>query len=681
MAEVLEGCWTTGTWTVYQGPQEAWAEPPSPLISREPQSAGEQRTCERCVMAVSLSSSNLLLLLVSSLDWLSAPGSAFLMDHASAPAPLEPHFTECTSRNRETFRCRWSPGRFHNLSAPGALRVFYMRKQLPFISPTSEWKECPQYIYENKECFFGVNHTTSWLTYCVQLRGQNNVTYYNEDDCFTVEGIVRPDPPVSLNWTLLKMSPSGLSYDVKVTWNHPPSADVKVGWMHLEYELQYQERNATSWEALDIQTDTQQTIYGLQAGTEYEVHIRCRMFAYTKFGEFSDSIFIQMPGGAVLPITLIVVFGIVGILILILLIVVSQQHRVMMILLPPIPAPKIKGIDSELLKKGKLDELNFIMSGEGMGGLPTYAPDFYRDEPWVEFIEVDAEYPEGGEKEEGQSSDTQRLLGLPQPSVHMNRTCSSPAGFADGDSGPASSYDPDVPNQDTLMLVAALLPGQPEDGEAPAGAAERSPPPERGEAPAVHVQATGPQTWVNTDFYAQVSNVMPSGGVVLSPGQQLRIQEASSATQREAQKKGAEREDAEEAEGKEHQELQFQLLVVDAEGGGYTSESSARQMGAPPGAHAAGEGPGAARPHPHGGPAATAGEHPSPYILPDSPPPPAFAPVADYTVIQEVDSKHSVLVDPPPHQPPPCLPQHPAKTLPALPVGYVTPDLLGNLAP
>lgn len=43
-----------------------------------------------------------------------------------------------------------------------------------------------------------------------------------------------------------------------------------------------------------MQPHTQQTIYGLHKGKEYEVHIRCRMHAFIKFGEFSDSIFIQV---------------------------------------------------------------------------------------------------------------------------------------------------------------------------------------------------------------------------------------------------------------------------------------------------------------------------------------------------------------------------------------------------
>lgn len=49
-----------------------------------------------------------------------------------------------------------------------------------------------------------------------------------------------------------------------------------------------------SVQQLEIQPLTQQTIYGLQIGKEYEVHIRCKMRAFVKFGEFSESIYIQV---------------------------------------------------------------------------------------------------------------------------------------------------------------------------------------------------------------------------------------------------------------------------------------------------------------------------------------------------------------------------------------------------
>lgn len=45
---------------------------------------------------------------------------------------------------------------------------------------------------------------------------------------------------------------------------------------------------------MEVQRHTHQTIYGLTIGKEYEVHIRCRMQAFQKFGQFSDSIFIEV---------------------------------------------------------------------------------------------------------------------------------------------------------------------------------------------------------------------------------------------------------------------------------------------------------------------------------------------------------------------------------------------------
>lgn len=560
-------------------------------------------------------------------------------------------------------RCWWSPGAFQNLSYPEDLRVFYLQRRPSY----NEWKECPHYDYQIQECFFDANHTSPWATYCLKLL-VHNVTYINEYDCFTLEIIVRPDPPLALNWTLLTTSPSGLRYDVLVSWEPPPSADVTTGWMRLEYQLLYRELNSTQWTALEIGMSRSQTIYGLIVEQEYEVHVHSRMKDFTHFGEFSTSLFIEVMStgeeGTSFPVMLVLIFGISGTLIIIMVIVVSQHHRLMMILLPPVPAPKIKGIDSELLKKGKLEELNLILGAGAMGGLPPLSPDFYQDEPWVEFIEVETEGANTGEKGENQGSDTQRLLSLPQHVGHhthignSNSVC-----FPDDDSGRASCYDSDHPDQDPLIPMATLLPGQPED---------RHPSADRGLI--INTQTIPPQTWVNTDFYAQVSNVMPSGGVVLSPGQQPKTQEH----QKDC-KKGSENEICEEIA----EDLSFQLVVVDPE----TSEDTQKQNTTPPVSPVSNEGyhtipllPVEPKP---------TDEQQSPYIVPpESPQSPQspqsliFSPVADYTVVQEVDSQHMLLNPPPQQHAPPssCESQHPLKSLPAMPVDYISPDLFGNLS-
>lgn len=607
----------------------------------------------RSIMAVASKPRTLLLVVFV----LFSPGCSFLADWSdtASSAPLVPHFTECISREMTTFQCWWSPGSFQNLSSPEDLRIFYIKK-IP--SSSSEWIECPHYL--NQECFFDSKHTSVWSVYCLKLL-VHNVTYINEDDCFTLENIVRPDPPISLNWSLLATSPSGRSYDIEVNWDSPPSADVRVGWMRIEYELQYRELNSTNWKVLETQHECKQTIYGLRVGQEYEVRMRSRMIGFSHFGEFSTSMFIEIEGngdeGTGFPVMLALIFGISGIVVIIMFIVVSQHHRLMMILLPPVPAPKIKGIDSELLKKGKLEELNFILGGGGMGGLPPHSQDLYQDEPWVEFIEVESEGADTGEKEESQASDTQRLLSLPQPvGHHMHSGKSNTVCFPDDDSGRASCYDSNHPDQDPLIPMATLLPGQPEDRE-----------PSADQGVIINTQTTAPQTWVNTDFYAQVSNVMPSGGVVLSPSQQLRVQD-----HQDDAKKGTKNASCED----DTEDLHFQLVVVDSESAGDT------QNAAPPVSPVPNEGY-------HTIPLQTAEPKPaeelqSPYILPpESPRSPMFIPVADYTVVQEVDNQRSLLLNPPPQQqapPPSCTSQHPLKSLPAMPVDYISPDLFGSLS-
>nr|ADC35574.1 growth hormone receptor type 1b [Cyprinus carpio] len=603
-------------------------------------------------MAYSLSLGLLYLGLLCGNRLVSARGSELF----TADPSRGPHFTGCRSREQETFRCWWSAGTFQNLTEPGALRVFYQTK-----NALSEWQECPDYTrtVEN-ECYFNKTYTRIWTSYCVQLRSvPQNITY--DEACFTVENIVHPDPPIGLNWTLLNVSRSGLHFDVLVRWAPPPSADVQMGWMSLVYQVHYRVRNASHWEMLDLETGTQQSIYGLYTDKEYEVRVRCKMQAFDNFGEFSNSIIVhvaQIPSKeSMFPTTLVLIFGVIGVVILLVLLIFSQQQRLMVIFLPPIPAPKIKGIDPELLKNGKLDQLHSLLSSQDM-----YKPDFYHEDPWVEFIQLDLDDP----AEKNESSDTQHLLGLSRSgSSHFLNFKS------DNDSGRASCYDPEIPNPKDL---ASLLPGHLGRGENhPLVSRSSSSIPDLGVQKTSGVEKTPIQTqpavpsWVNMDFYAQVSDFTPAGGVVLSPGQ---------LNSSPVKKKG---------EGNE-KKIQYQLLSD----GAYTSENTARLLSAdvPP------------SPGPEQGYQAfptqavegnlwngeylvSANDSQTPCLVPEAPPAPILPPVSDYTVVQEVDAQHSLLLNPSSSQPAIC-PHSPNKHLPVIPtmpMGYLTPDLLGNLTP
>ncbi|XP_052460019.1 growth hormone receptor-like [Carassius gibelio] len=589
-------------------------------------------------MAYSLSLSLLYLGLLCGNGLVSARGSELF----TADPSRGPHFMGCRSREQETFRCWWSAGTFQNLTEPGALRVFYKTKKA-----LSEWQECPDYTrtVEN-ECYFNKTYTQIWTSYCVQLRSvPQNITY--DEACFTVENIVHPDPPVGLNWTLLNVSRSGLHFDVLVRWAPPPSADVQMGWMSLVYQVHYRVRNASHWEMLDLESGTQQSIYGLHTDKEYEVRVRCKMLAFDNFGEFSNSIIVhvaQIPSKeSMFPTTLVLIFGVIGVVILLVLLIFSQQQRLMVIFLPPIPAPKIRGIDPELLKNGKLDQLHSLLSSQDM-----YKPDFYHEDPWVEFIQLDLDDP----AEKNESSDTQHLLGLSRSdSSHFLNFKS------DNESGRASCCDPEIPKPVDLPLVSRSSSSISDLGIQQTSEVEETP---------IQTQSTVP-SWVNMDFYAQVSDFTAAGGVVLSPGQ---------LNSPPVKKKEEENE----------KKIQFQLVSD----GAYTSENTARLLSAdmPP------------SPGPEQGYQAfstqdiegnlwnveylvSGNDSQTPCLVPEAPPAPILPPVSDYTVVQEVDAQHSLLLNPPPSQPVIC-PHSPNKHLsamPTMPMGYLTPELLGNLNP
>ncbi|XP_036384129.1 growth hormone receptor-like isoform X2 [Megalops cyprinoides] len=443
----------------------------------------------------------------------------------TSQAPRQgPHFTGCLSRDLETFRCWWSTGSFRNLTEPAALRVFYQRESSP-----REREECPHYSPTVPfECFFDRSHTSIWRPYCLWLLSRDKELTY-DSRCFSVEDIVHPDPPVGLNWTLLNASHSGLHFDVMLRWEPPPSADVKRGWMSLLYEVQFRQRSAPRWQVLDPQQSSRRSLYGLRTDSEYEVRVRCRMSAFDNFGEFSNVTLIAIPHvpskESRVPVMVVLIFGTVGVGILLMLIIFSQQQKLMVILLPPVPAPKIKGIDPELLKKGKLDQLSSMLSSQH-----SYRPGAPPDDPWVEHIELDFEEL----SERRSQSDTQRLL-------HQARTpCPYDLGLKDDDSGRASCCEADLPDPDA--------PGHPRVDTAPPSTA---PPP-------VHAQHSE-SSWAGKDFYTQVREVTGEGVVMLAPGPEGRAEEGG-----------------EEWRKKE----QFQLVVGGIAGGDYTTETDARRISA-----------------------------------------------------------------------------------------------------
>ncbi|XP_049719013.1 growth hormone receptor [Elephas maximus indicus] len=459
----------------------------------------------------------------------------------------KPKFTKCRSPELETFSCHWTNGVHQDLRSPGAVQLFYIRRSTQ--EWTQEWKECPDYVSAGENsCYFNSSYTSIWIPYCIKLTDNGGTV---DQKCFSVEEIVQPDPPISLNWTLLNISLTGIHADIQVKWEPPPNADVHKGWIVLEYELQYKDVNETQWKTMDPVLSTSVPVYSLRLDKEYEVRVRSRQRNFEKYGEFSEVLYVTLPQMSPFaceedfrfPWLLIIIFGIFGLTVMLFVFIFSKQQRIKMLILPPVPVPKIKGIDPDLLKEGKLEEVNTILAIHD-----NYKPEFYNDDSWVEFIELDIDDPD--EKAEG--SDTDRLLSNdPQKSLNI-------FGAKDDDSGRTSCYEPDILETDFNvidMCDGTSEAAQPQrlKGEAdllcldqknqnssqsteaaPATqqptvtlAEESKPGPlltggTESAHQAAHTQLSNPSSLANIDFYAQVSDITPAGSVVLSPGQKLK---------------------------------------------------------------------------------------------------------------------------------------------------------------
>lgn len=469
----------------------------------------------------------------------------FLPTPQSIGVPLErPSIIECRSPEQETFMCRWSAGNYQNLTQPRQLRFFYTK------GSNADWKECPNYLPDRDACYFNQTYTSIWVSYCVQLKSDiqdQNIIF--DKRCFSIDNIVKPDPPISLNWTLLNVSQSGLLADIQMWWEPPPTADIKNGWISLKYEIQYRTSESNHWDAIEAFA-TSHPVYALGTGKSYEIRLRCKQIANGEFSEFSEAlnIFIPAPPSAEetgLLFRLILIFVSLGTTLMLFLVLYTKNQRLKLFFLPPVPVPKIKGIDSDLLKKGKMDEVNSIFANH-----LSYKSDLYIDDPWVEFIDVDLDEADG----KMEVLDTDRLLGPGSPKVDSGLSAK------DDDSGRDSCYEPDTAEAAAMagcketggqlvgfqlkagggdaMANAAAAGGDGEGGgalgeeprrgnaeQAQAAGCRPRPPAKSEPGPAARPSQPGNHNSLGKmDFYAQVSDITPSGGVLLSPGQQSKAE-------------------------------------------------------------------------------------------------------------------------------------------------------------
>uniref|UniRef100_A0A8C5X4K7 Prolactin receptor n=1 Tax=Malurus cyaneus samueli TaxID=2593467 RepID=A0A8C5X4K7_9PASS len=263
--------------------------------------------------------------------------------------PAKPTIVKCRSPEKETFTCWWKPASDGGLSTNHTL----------LYSKEGEEKvyECPDYKTAGpNSCYFDKKHTSFWTIYNITVRATNEMGSNVSDPHYVdVTYIVQPDPPVNITLELKKI------------------------WMEWEVRM------LQSF-TISVGQQTQCKMFSLNPGKRYIVQIHCKPDHHGLWSEWSPEMYIEVPTDfRVKDMVVWIIVGVLSSLICLIMswIMILKGYRMMAFILPPVPGPKIKGIDTHLLETGKSEEL---LSALGCHGFP---PTSDCEELLIEYLEVE----------------------------------------------------------------------------------------------------------------------------------------------------------------------------------------------------------------------------------------------------------------------------------------------------
>ncbi|XP_068612730.1 prolactin receptor-like [Brachionichthys hirsutus] len=303
---------------------------------------------------------------------------------------MRPHIDLCRSRNMEDFTCWWRPVDDRTDGEPVEYVLSYSKDQ-----------GCPDYVSAGpNSCHFDSSHTSIWKIYCMNVTAVSaHRNYTSREHCLDVAEIVQTAAPVDLSCVLREAEAEEAGQNALLSWRYPVPSDLQYGWITLVYELQYRRVDEPgSWKVKHPLREPRLELLGLPFG-DYLVRVRCRSHNYGIWSEWSSALPMSIPGrppaGQLLVGTL--VSGVaVTVLLVVVCVVVPQSKRFKRYFMPPIPKPRIIGIDSRLLKKGKLDEIN-----QHLSSFHGYSPPIHAEEAWDQvscdgvYLTLPADPPDG----------------------------------------------------------------------------------------------------------------------------------------------------------------------------------------------------------------------------------------------------------------------------------------------
>nr|AGQ20433.1 prolactin receptor [Gallus gallus]AXQ60513.1 prolactin receptor [Gallus gallus] len=311
-------------------------------------------------------------------EWSEWSSERHILIPSGQSPPEKPTIIKCRSPEKETFTCWWKPGL--DGGHPTNYTLLYSKEG------EEQVYECPDYRTAGpNSCYFDKKHTSFWTIYNITVRATNEMGSNSSDPHYVdVTYIVQPDPPVNVTLELKK--PINRKPYLVLTWSPPPLADVRSGWLTLEYELRLKPEEGEEWETIFVGQQTQYKMFSLNPGKKYIIQIHCKPDHHGSWSEWSSENYIQIPNDfRVKDMIVWIVLGVLSSLICLIMswTMVLKGYRMITFILPPVPGPKIKGIDTHLLETGKSEEL---LSALGCHGFP---PTSDCEELLIEYLEVE----------------------------------------------------------------------------------------------------------------------------------------------------------------------------------------------------------------------------------------------------------------------------------------------------
>lgn len=309
----------------------------------------------------------LLLLLLTSVPH--AEGTGYSL-------PGKPALTRCRSPEKETFTCWWEPG--YDGGLPTTYALYYRKEN------SEKVHECPDYHTGGKNsCFFNKNDTSIWVNYNITVVATNSLGSTCSDPVdVDVVYIVKPNPPEKVAVTVLE--DKGWPF-LRVSWEPPQKADTRSGWITLIYELRVKLKEEDEWEVHLAGQQKIFNIFSLRSGGSYLIQVRCKP-DHGFWSEWSSTSFVEVPDYFERERSVWILIMAFSALILLFLtwLMHINSDSLKLCILPPIPGPKIKGFDEQILKNGKSGD---IFGALVLSDFPPTAQ-WNNEELLVEYLEV-----------------------------------------------------------------------------------------------------------------------------------------------------------------------------------------------------------------------------------------------------------------------------------------------------